>query len=92
MKMVKKWVKVIKEIDSEKETEIIFSGLIQREDHDFCDQTEEINDKFKCESKDYRFVENLNIDGGFLNCSEIHLNKKGASLFTRNIADVLKYV
>ena len=33
--MVKKWVKVIKEIDSEKETEIIFSGLIQREDHDF---------------------------------------------------------
>ena len=33
--MVKKWVKVIKEIDSEKETEIIFSGLIQREDHVF---------------------------------------------------------
>ena len=35
MKMVKKLIKVIKEIDSEKETEIIFSGLIQRED--FCD-------------------------------------------------------
>ena len=37
MKMVKKLIKVIKEIDSEKETEIIFSGLIQREDHDFRD-------------------------------------------------------
>ena len=37
MKMVKKLVKIIKEIDSEKETEIIFSGLIQREDHDFRD-------------------------------------------------------
>ena len=35
MKMVKKWVKVIKKIDSEKETEIIFSGLIQSEDHVF---------------------------------------------------------
>ena len=31
MKMVKKLVKVIKEIDHEKETDIIFSGLIQRE-------------------------------------------------------------
>ena len=37
MKMVKKLVLVIKGIDSEKETEIIFSGLIQREDHDFRD-------------------------------------------------------
>ena len=37
MTMVRKLVKVIKEIDSEKETEIIFSGLIQREDHDFRD-------------------------------------------------------
>ena len=34
MKMVKKLVKVIKEINSEKETEIVFSDLIQREDHD----------------------------------------------------------
>ena len=31
VKMVKKLVKVIKEINSENETEIIFSGLIQRE-------------------------------------------------------------
>ena len=46
-------VKVIKEIDSEKETEIIISGLIQREDHDFRDQIEKINVKLKryCESK-----------------------------------------
>ena len=45
MKMVKKLVKVIKEKDSEKETEIIFSRLIQREDHDLRDQIEEINVK-----------------------------------------------
>ena len=31
------------EIDSEKETEIICSGLIQREDHDFRDQIEKIS-------------------------------------------------
>ena len=52
MKIVKKLVKVIKGIESEKETEIIFSCLIQREDHDFRDQIEEINVKLKryCES------------------------------------------
>ena len=65
--MVKKLVKVIKEIDHEKETEIIFSGLIQREDHDFRDQIEEINGKLEIysQSKCYRFVENSNIDGCF---------------------------
>ena len=53
MKMVKKLVKVIKKIDSKKETKIIFSGLIQREDNDFRNQIEEINSKLKrsCESK-----------------------------------------
>ena len=67
IKMAKKLVKVIQEIDSKKEIEIIFSGLIQREDHDFRGQIEEINSKLKryCESKGYRFVENSNIDGGF---------------------------
>ena len=79
IKIVKKLVKVIKEIDSEKKkTEIIFSGLIQREDHDFRDQIEEINGKLKryCESKGYRFVENSNIDGGFLNRIKLHLTKR----------------
>ena len=75
IKIVKKLVKVIKEKDSEKKkTEIIFSGLIQREDHDFRNQTEEINGKLKryCESKRYnRFVGNSNIDGVFLNRSKI---------------------
>ena len=48
IKMVKKLVKVINEMDSGKQTEIIFSGLIQREeDHDFRDQIEEINSKLK---------------------------------------------
>ena len=94
MKMVKKLVKVIKEIDSEKENEIIFSGLIQREDHDFGDQIEEINGKLKryCESKGYRFVENSKIYGGFLNRSKLHLNKKGTALLSGNIVNVLKYI
>ena len=78
MKMVKKLLKVIKEIDSEKETEIISSGLIQREDHDFRYQIEEINVKLKkyCESKGFRFIENSNIDGGSLNRSKLHLKKR----------------
>ena len=94
MKMVKKLVKAIKEIDPEKETEIIFSCLIQREDHDFRDQIEEINGKLKryCECKCYRFVESSNIDGGFLNRSKLHLNEKGTALLSRNIANVLQYI
>ena len=94
MRMVKKLVKVINEIDTEKETEIIFSGLIQREDHDFRDQIEEINGKPKrcCESKSYRFIKNSNIDGGFLNCCKLHLNEKCTALLSRNIANVLKYI
>lgn len=38
VKTFKKWVKEMKEKDSENETEIIFSRLIQREDYDFRDQ------------------------------------------------------
>ena len=92
--MVKKLVKVMKEIDHEKETEIIFCGLIQREDHDFRDQIEEINGRPEryCQSKGYRFVENSNIDGCFLNCSKLHLNKKGTALLICNIANVLKHI
>ena len=92
MKMIKKLVKVIKERDSEKETEIMFSALIQREYHDFRNPIEELNGKLRSfESKGHRFVENSNIDGGFLNRSKIHLNKKGTALLSRNIASVLKY-
>ena len=92
--MVKKLVQVIKVKDSEKETEIIFSGLIQREDHDFRDPIEEINDELKryYDSKDYRFVENSNIDEGFVNRSKLHLNKMDTTLLTRNIANVVKYI
>ena len=94
IKTVKKLVKVIKEIYSEKETKIIFSGLIQREDHDFRNQIEETNGKLKryCESKGYRFVKDSNIDGGFLSRSRFHLNKKGMALLSRNIANVLKHI
>ena len=58
MKMVKKLAKVIKEIDSEKETEIILSGLVQREDQYFRAKIEEINRKLirYCESKGHSFV------------------------------------
>ena len=46
------------------------------------------NWKSYCESKGYGFVENSNIDGGLLNRSKLHLNKKGTALLSRNIANV----
>ena len=42
-----------------------------------------------CESKGYKFVENSNIDGGFLNRTKLYLNKKGTALLSRNIVNVL---
>ena len=51
MKMVKKLVELIKEIESENEPEIIFSVLFQREDHDFRNQID---------SEVYKFTENSN--------------------------------
>ena len=80
MKMIKKLVKVLKELNSE--------------DHDFRDQIEEINGKLEryFESKGYRFVENSNTDGGFLNHCRLHLNIKSTALLIRNIPHVLKYI
>ena len=51
MKMVKKLVELIKEIESENEPEVIFSVLLQREDHGFRNQIE---------SEVYKFTENSN--------------------------------
>lgn len=73
---------------------VIFSDLILREDHDFRDQIEEINGKLKkyCESKGYKFIENLGIGGGFLKRSKCYLNKKGRALHARNTVNVIKYI
>ena len=67
---------------------------MQRVDHDFLDQIEEINGKLEryYESKGYRFVETSNIDRGFLNRSKVHQNKKGTALVSRNVNNVLKYI
>ena len=67
---------------------------MQRVDHDFRDQIEEINGKLKryCDSKGYGFVETSNIDRGFLNHSKLHQNKKGTALVSRNITNVSKYI
>ena len=96
MKMVKKLVKAIKGVNSKKQTvlQIIFFGLVQREDHEFSDQIKEINSKLKryCEPKGYRFVENPNNYGDFLDRSKLHLNKKGTALITRIIVNFVKHI
>ena len=43
-------------------------------------------------SEGYRFVENSNIDEGFLNRSKVHLNRKGTALLSRYIANFVKYI
>ena len=44
--------------------------------------------KYKCNE----FIENPNIVKGCLNCSKLHLHKKGTVLLAKNITNVVKYI
>ena len=87
LKYVRKLVKVIREIDVDKEIKIGFSSVICRTDKNLEQERMEINTKLKkyCEGKGFIFVENNNINEPGLNNSKLHLNKKGTMIFSQNI-------
>ena len=87
LKYVRKLVKVIREIDVDKEIKIGFSSVICRTDKNLEQERMEINTKLKkyCEGKGFIFVENNNINESGLNNSKLHLNKKGTMIFSQNI-------
>ena len=87
LKYVRKLVKVIREIDVDKEIKIGFSSVICRTDNNLEQERMEINTKSKkyCEGKGFIYVENSNINESDLNNSKLHLNKKGTMIFSQNI-------
>ena len=87
LKCVGKLVKVIREIDVDKEIKIDFSNVICRTDKNLEQEKMEINTKLEkyCEGKGFIFVENNNINESGLNNSKLHLNKKGTIIFSQNI-------
>ena len=83
---------MIKEINTENDLEITFSGIVHREDCDCKDIMDSTNKKLKsyCGSVGIKFINNVRIDGSCLNRSKLHLNCKDSSLLTKNVASYIK--
>ena len=93
LKYVRKLVKIIREIDVDKEIKIGFPSVTCRTDKNLEQERMEINTKLKkyCEGKGFIFVENNNINESGLNNSKLHLNKKGTMIFSQNIKNSLHH-
>ena len=87
LKYVRKLVKIIREIDVDKEIKIGFPSVTCRTDKNLEQERMEINTKLKKyrEGKGFIFAENNNINESGLNNSNLYLNKKGAMIFSQNI-------
>ena len=85
--MLKKLIKVVREIDESEKIKIGFSSVIYCKDKDLEDERSEVYMKLKkyCEGKGFVFIGNANIKESGPNNSELHLNKKGTNILTQNI-------
>ena len=87
MKKAKKLVSAVKEVDKDNSIKIAFSSIINREDEDFKDKINDVNNKLKnyCNSAGMEFIDNSNIDGSCLNRGKLHLSRKGAAALAKNL-------
>ena len=87
MNKVRKVVKAVEEMDGNNKIKLGFSSIILRKDRDLDKEIKETNTKLKnyCIGKGFTFVNNANINEKCLNNNKLHLNKKGTTLFTKNI-------
>ena len=92
MKNIRKIVKSIR--DCSKNTQVLLSGIINREDGNSDDKISEINTRMASHSEDQGliFTNNNNIDGTCLNRGRLHLNKKGYSKFSHNLIESMKSI
>ena len=70
-----------------------FSGIIGRRDYDLSEMIKDINERLKgyCNSKDFLFVDNSNVDENSLNIIMLRLSRCGNKLFSGNLINALKY-
>ena len=87
VKKGKKLVSAVKEVDKDNSIKIAFSSIINREDEDFKDKINDVNNKLKnyCNSAGMDFIDNSNIDGSCLNRGKLHLNRKGPAALAKNL-------
>ena len=69
VKKTEKLVNTVKKVDKDNSVKISSSILINRENHDFKDKINDVNNELKnyCNSAGMSFINNANIDGSFLN-------------------------
>ena len=79
-------------MDSTRNIQLGFSGIVQRADKDYSKEIKDINTRLLgkdillyCLGKDLIFVDNSNIDESCLNNSKLHLSKKGTQLLSQDI-------
>ena len=86
VKKAKKLVSAIKEVGKDNSIKIAFSSIINREDEDFKDKINDVNNKLKnyCNSAGMDFIDNSNIDGSCLNRGKLHLNRKGTAALAKS--------
>ena len=94
MKNVRKCVEAIRELDNSENIQIGFSSIVHRSDKDFSKEISELNVKLKkyCLGRGFIYIDNDNINESCLNNSKLHLNKKGTSLFSKNISTSLDVI
>ena len=76
IKKVKKVVQSIREIDVNQEIEVVFSGIINREDNNFAEKFKDRNIKLEsyCKSKGFDYINNSKLDSSSRNRGRLHLN------------------
>ena len=87
VKKSKRLVSAVIEADKDNFLKIAFSSKVNREDKDFKDQINDVNNKLKncCNSAGIDFIDNSNIDGSCLNRGNLHLNRKGTAAVAINL-------
>ena len=75
----------MEDVDKGNSIKIAFSNIINREDEDFKDKINDVNNKLKnyCNSASMDFIDNSNIDGSCLNRGKLHLNRKGTAALAK---------
>ena len=85
VKKAKKLVSAVKEADKDNSIKIAFSSIINREDEDFKDKINDVNNKPKNygNSAGIDFIDNSKIDGSCLNRGKLHPNRKGTTALAK---------
>ena len=87
VKMAEKLVSTVKEADKDNSVKIAFSSIINREDEDFQDKINTINNKLEnyWGSAGMDFIDSSNIDGSCLNRDKLDLSRKGTAALAKHL-------